>query len=128
MKPLEIQRYNLIYRERFTKKFYYNLNEQKLILRGQLLKIYYVNIGLNHMLFTMRNLRGLLNCLLHYCRNILMSLLSCCMCLADLVKIYRIVIDLCYLEYYLFSLFGISKSLYTLLPYIDTLESFTTFE
>ena len=31
MKPLEIQRYNLIYRERFIKKFYYNLNEQKLI-------------------------------------------------------------------------------------------------
>ena len=116
LKPLEIQRYNLIYRERFIKKFYYNLNEQKLIPRGQLLKIYYVNIGLNHMLFAMRNLRGLLNCLLHYCRNILMSLLSCCMCLADLVKIYRIVIDLCYLEYYLFSLFGISKSLYTLLP------------
>ena len=65
MKPLEIQRYNLIYRERFIKKFYYNLNEQKLIPRGQLLKIYYVNIGLNHMLFAMRNLRGLLNCLLH---------------------------------------------------------------
>ena len=88
--------------------------------------MYYVGIDLNHMLFAMRNLHGLLDCLLHFCRNILMSLLLSCMYLEVWVflRIYQIMIDFCYHRYYWYGLYGILMILNTLLPFFNTLESF----